>query len=244
MSQAEIVREVLDGIAMPTGKETVYFPKWKGSPIKCYGDYKGRGFVANLDHRQMTLLGQEVSKKVGERYTLLPLQASYNLARKDKNFKKMNVDYWLHCREVVREAGEILPDPAVVEVGGELKYDGKIIKAVINESDVFDTLMKAGLFKEPKKRAYRGSICFENGEASVWSYWYSDEGCFFAAAGIPSVRNDYAVVALLKTDEKAEFSEKPKMRKIAESEYRALLADSKKLKEMRRILKMFKPYLD
>ncbi|MFH0829937.1 MAG: hypothetical protein V1887_02130 [Candidatus Aenigmatarchaeota archaeon] len=239
VTQAEIVHEIAGKIVPPTGKETVYFPKWKGSPAEGHNDYKGNGLVANLDHRQMTLLGQEVSKKVGERYTLLPLQVSYDLVHEDKSFKKMNIDYWLHNREVALEKGEIIADPVVKEVNGELKYDGKRTRAGISKSDVFDTLVNAGLFKKPKKKVWRGSISFENGEASVRSAWTTGEGCFNATAGRPSHWADDGVCALLKTDEKAEL---PKMCEVAESEYRELLEKSKKYDALMKDLEVVKKH--
>ncbi|MEM5804785.1 MAG: hypothetical protein QXU82_02995 [Candidatus Aenigmatarchaeota archaeon] len=242
MSKAQPVYDVLDRIDAPTGKEKVFFP---GSTHLPEGnrDYKSKKFVANLDHRQMTLLGQEISKRYGERYTLLPLQTSCDLAHKDKEFKKMNVDYWLHNEPVILEVGEIIAHPIVKEVDGELKYDytpSKMIKTEINESDVFDTLMKAGLLKEPKKKVYRGGIDFEDGEASVRSNWYSDGGCFSAYAYRPSYRDDHGVAAFVKTGEAVE---KPKMRVIAESEYQEFIRIKKEhealLKELAPVKKYF-----
>ncbi len=206
-AQSEIVHEIAGKIVPPTGKETVYFPKWQGSPLEGHNDYKDKGFVANLNHRQTTLLGQVVSlNRVGERYTLLPLQDAYNLAHMDNVFKTMVKNYWIHNREVILEKGEIIVDPVVKEVEGELRYDGKTIKAEINESDVFDTLVKAGLLKKPKKKVWEGSVSFENGETSVRSGWDTDGGCFLALAYRPSDRDACGVVALRKTVEKRKIA--------------------------------------
>ena len=170
-AEAQVVYDILEKIEMPTGKEKVYFPKGKNLP-EDHRDDKGKGFVIGLHHMQSMLLGQEISKKVGERYALLPLQTSYELVQSDKLFRKMTNDYcWIHGREVILERGKIIPDPAVKEVDDELQYFGSKIKVEINENDVIDTLMKAGLFIEPKEKICRGCIRFSCGESSVASNW-------------------------------------------------------------------------
>jgi len=240
-NQSQIVHDLLDKIDMPTGKEKVYFPNGKDLP-ESNRDYKGKGFVANLDHRQMTLLGQEISKRYGERYTLLPLQKSYDLVHSDKNFKKVNVDYWLHNEPVVLKVGEIIAHPVVKEVEGELQYaakDSKSTKVEIIKSSVFGTLAKAGLMKKPKKKVWDGGITFENGEASVRSRWRSGEGCFRAYADWPSRRLDYGVAAFVKTGETVE---KPKMLEVVESEYNALLEKSRKYDDLMKDLEAVKKH--
>jgi len=245
MENHETVLQIFDKINMPTGKETVYFPKWKGEPLQGHEDYKNGGFVARLDDWQTIYLGHMISEAVGKRYTSLPAQKSYDLVHKDKNFKEMMKRYWIHNREVILESGCVVPDPVVIESNGKLALEGtcRKIKVDIDESSVFKTLTKAGLMKKPKKKVWDGGISFENGEASVRSGWASDEGCFHAAAYRPSHRTDRGVIALLKTDEKAEFSEKPKMREVAESEYQELLGIKKEhealLKELAPVKKYF-----
>lgn len=229
---------------MPTGKETVYFPKWKGEPLQGHEDYKNDGFVARLDDWQTVYLGHMISEAVGKRYTSLPAQKSYDLVHKDKDFKELMKRYWMHNREVILESGYVVPDPVVIESNGKLmlQENCRKIKVDIDESSVFKTLANAGLMKKPKKKVWDGGISFENGEASVRSYWHSDEGCFDASADGPSRRGGGGVLALLKTDEKAEFSEKPKMREIAESEYKGLLEKSKKYDALMKDLEAVKKH--
>jgi hypothetical protein len=245
MENHETVLQIFDKINMPTGKETVYFPKWKGEPLQGHEDYKNGGFVARLDDWQTVDLGHMISEAVGKRYTALPAQKSYDLVHKDKNFKELMKRYWIHDREVILESGYVVPDPVVIESNGKLmlKENCRKIKVDIDESSVFKTLANAGLMKKPKKKVWDGGISFENGEASVRSHWNSDGGCFLALAYRPSGRSDGGVVALLKTDEQAEFSEKPKMREVAESEYQELLGIKKEhealLKELAPVKKYF-----
>jgi len=229
MSKAQTVYDILDKIDAPEENRKIFFP---GSTHLPEGnrDYKSKKFVANLDHKQMTLLGQEISKTYGERYTLLPLQMSYDFVHNNDNFKKMAIDYWMHNREVILEKGSIIAEPTVKEVDGGLQYDGKARKAKINDSAVFDTLVKAGLMKKPKKKVWDGGITFENGEASVRSYWASGGGCFDAYANWPSRRHGHGVAAFVKTGEKVE----KKMIEVVESEYNALLEKLRESEEKSR----------
>ena len=240
-TQAQIVHDLLDKIDMPTGKETVYFPKGSNLP-ESNRDYKGKGFVANLDKYQQVFLGQLISEKVGKRYTLLPLQTSYDLVHKDKDFKKMAVDYRFHDIENILEIGEIMPGPIAVEKDGKLAFEGKTVKADIDTGSVTKTLAstKPKLFEKPKHKVRDWGITYENGISSVRSYWYTGEGCFTAYAGRPSYWDDRGVVALRKTGEAVE---KPRMREIAESEYQELLGIKKEhealLKELAPVKKYF-----
>jgi hypothetical protein len=137
--------------------------------------------------------------------------------------------YWLWNREVILEEGKILPDPIVVEKDNELVYDGDTIRAEINEDDVFDTLIKAGLLKEPKQDVYKGSIHFEDGVSAVGSDWGVGEGRFDAVASRPSFRDSDGLAAFEKTDKMLGLEKV----EIAKTEYEALLRDSQKLKELK-----------
>lgn len=227
MDRAQEVYDLIDKIEAPIGQNLIILKNRKGE------------YVSNLDQKQQLLLGQEISKQIfpngKERYTLLPLQKSHDSVhsnlKEDKEFKEINKSNWFHNREVLKKEGKILPDPVVYEVEGELKYDGKQIPAKINEGDIFDTLIKAGLFKESeqKPKIYHGGIDFDdNGDSSVRSHWSAAEGCFDALASRPSSRYSLGLVALGKTKEKPEIQRI----EIAKREYDALQRDSKRLKEL------------
>lgn len=241
MNHAEIVREIAGRIDLPTGRETVYFPKGKDLP-EANRDHKGRGFVAGLDKYQQVFLGQLISVKAGKRYTLLPLQTSYDLVHKDKEFKKMAVDYWFHNIENILEIGEIMPSPIAVEKDEKLAFEGKTVKADIDVGSVTKTLAstKPKLFEKPKHKVRDWGITYENGISSVGSGWGAVGGCFAAYAGRPSGRLDRGVVALRKTGEKVE---KPVMREVAESEYQEFIRIKKEhealLKELEPVKKYF-----
>gem|GEM_PF-4559131 len=198
-NQAEIVYEIFSKISMPTGKENIYFPKGRYIP-DYYKDVQGTRRVTKLNHKQIVLLGQLVSDEVGKTYTLPSIQKTYDLLRKDKQFKLATERYDIPSREVILECGEIIPDPVVKEGGDKLVYDGVRKKTEINKCYIFDTLNGAGLLKGPKNRALNGSISFENGEASVWSHWDSDPSwdCFSAFARGPSVRLHAGIAAFVK----------------------------------------------
>jgi hypothetical protein len=200
MSYAEIVYDILDKIDTPSG-EGIFFPKGRNLPKK-FVEYKDKDFVAGLDHRQSVLLGQEISKQAGERYTLLPLQVSYDKIHSDGAFKQMMRDYWIWNREVLFEKGEILPDPVVKEVEGKLVYEGKTIPVKIDKSDVFETLINSGFHRKPEQRFYGAEIKFKDGICVVMSDWVCREGPFEAATAGPSDISYYHIAAFLKTYEK------------------------------------------
>ncbi|MFH0829938.1 MAG: hypothetical protein V1887_02135 [Candidatus Aenigmatarchaeota archaeon] len=232
MGEAEIVYEILDKIRMPTGKETAYFPKWKGSPIEGRNDRYGKGFVATLDKWQSVFLGQMISEKVGERYAELPFQTSYDLVHNDRSFKKMMADYKIINREVIRRNGDVISVPIVSEVDGELRLnDGcRSVKANIDAESVIKTLASAKLFKQLNHNVCDWGIIYENdGISSVKSG--NRFGCFAVGASWPSSGPDRGVVAFVKTGKAVE---KPKVRKIAESEYQQFLKDPPKSLDFRK----------
>ena len=232
MNRIQQAYDVFDKIEMPTGEDVIILKYAKG-------DSKGE-YVSSLDQKQQLLIGQLMSKqafpKGDSRYTLLPLQKSYDLVhsktKEGKAFKKLNESNWFHNREVLLQDGRIIADPMVFEENEDLVYDGKTIKAKINTDDAVDTLIKAGLFKESDNKIYHGIVYFENGEASVWSCWNSDVGCFYAYAGRPSVRGSVGLASFGKTDEKVEVEKV----EIAKREYDALLKSSKKLMELKPVI--------
>ena len=225
MSKSQPVYDIIDKIDMPSGEE-IFFPMGKNLP-NAFKDHNDTGFVAGLDHPQSVLLGQEISREAGQRYTLLPLQVSYDRTHSDKQFRKIMRDYWIWDREVILKDGNILPDPVVKEIEGELVYEGKKIPVKIDESDVFATLISAGILEEPEYDVNRGHVYFEDGKSSVWSYWYPGDGCFYVNAYRPSGSAGNGIAAFLKNDEK-EYAQKPKVRYLDEDEYQKLVAKAEK----------------
>ncbi len=195
----EEVKSIFPHVEMPTGKP-FYIARFKDTPVKEFKDYKGKGFVANLGHKQQLLLGQMISEQVGQgqHYTLLSLQQAYDLVhsktQKGRDFKEKNQTYWFHDIEAIKKVSkvmEIFSEPKVVEKQGELVYDGKSKKVKINkDDDVVETLENAGLFKEGEHKIYHGSMTFDdNGESSVGSHWNRGEDCFNANSYGPSYRH-------------------------------------------------------
>ncbi len=79
MNIIEEVYSVFDKIEMPVGQEKIVLEYSKGE--------KKGDFVSNLTHKQQVFLGQLITEKVfpieNSRYTLLPLQKSYDLVYSD-----------------------------------------------------------------------------------------------------------------------------------------------------------------
>ncbi len=91
----------------------------------------------------------------------------------------------------------------VSEREGRLVYGGNPVKAEINKNDVFDTLARAGLFREKDKKPkiYPGEVNFDvNGESSIGSRWCGLDDCFVALSDSPSYRDFNGLVAFVKTD--------------------------------------------
>ncbi len=228
-TKTQEVHDLFPRVEMPRGEDVIILKYAKG-------ENKGE-YVVSLDQKQQLLLGQEISREISpkgdQRYTLMPLQRSYDLIHSDskegKDFKKLMESYWAHNREAFRRPNIVYPDPMVVEVEGNLVYEGQTKEVKINDGDVFDTLMRAGLFKEPKQKVWRGSVYFDdNGESSVWSSWDRDEGCFAAGSFRPSCWYSVGLAVFGKTDERTEV----RKREVSEIEYQALLRDSRKLREL------------
>jgi hypothetical protein len=219
------VREILDTVELPTGEETVYFPKRNGMRDRWHSDDRSPGLVVNLGYLQSAFLGQLISEKVGERYTLLPLQVSYNLVydvvNNDRKFAGRMSNKWTYNRERV-EYGYVIPDSVVIESDGELAFEENCrkIKVDVDNSSVFNTLAEAGLVNKPRKNVWDGGISFQDYEACVTSGLRNG---FRVSAHGPSGRALDGVVVFIKEDKIAGLEKGTETVEIAKSEYQELL---------------------
>jgi len=199
MTNIDEANQILDKVKLPTGEEDWFVLK-----------YKDGKFVPNTSHPQQVYMGQELTKQVfgktGKRFTVMPVQDSYDLMHSDEEYKRHGVEGWFHDGELFLESGLLIPEPQVRDVEGELKYileaqmmasegrlkpikSDKAVEVKINKNDVIDTLVRAGRMKEPTHKVYRDSMSFDKeGLSSVRSFWDSVEVCFDADSYRPSGR--------------------------------------------------------
>ncbi|MFQ6010231.1 MAG: hypothetical protein ACE5J7_03880, partial [Candidatus Aenigmatarchaeota archaeon] len=199
----------------PTSDEKgIFFLKGKKNLPVCNMDYKNKGFVSNLNHKQMLLLVQEISKQTGIEYCLPSFQSIYEefygyWKMPDKEFKKMLEDYFINSSEILLREGKIIFWKGVVmEVEGELKYDGESVDVEINDfDDILEVLSKPDLFK--RKRCTCGRFTdypikrdpfrwFDKDERNVRSTWSNVENCLYMTAISTDYGNNHHVVALKK----------------------------------------------
>ena len=210
MSKSQPVYDIIDKIDMPSGDD-VFFPmilpgiEFPGKFRSVY--YMNKSLVGMLDHRQSVLLGQEISREVGERYTLLPLQVSCLKISTDTNFRKM-VDrlgektaypgycgYRIWNREVLFDNETIMPDPTVRDVEGELVYEGETVHTKLDKDNVFNTLKAASICEVFGVKTSADKIHFKDGISAVTSNCGHGDGPrvpFVYACGFPPDVIDYA----------------------------------------------------
>jgi len=208
MTIIDETNQILDKVQLPKGDEDWFILKDKNGEK-----------ITRTSHTQQTYMGQEITKEVfgkGKgKYAVASTQKSYDLMHSDEKFKKLMEEYWAHNRELLLKSGLLIPDPQVRDVGGELKYiletqmmasEGKLkpiksdkaIEVKINKNDAIDTLVKAGVMKEPTHKVYRGGVYFEDGLSSLWSSWGAAGGCPGAVADWLSLRGDDGLAAFEK----------------------------------------------
>lgn len=187
------VYEIIDRIEMPIqeGDLKDFIPQYNKPPEKDFVNYYDAGAnVAGLNHPQMVLLGQEISKRVGSRYVPLTFQTAYNEAHSGHYFRKLLKHKWVHNAELFVESRGVIPIPTVEEKDGKFVYSGEIREVWCKkESMVVDVLKEAGILEMSTNEIMDRCIFFENGLASASSYWDSEEECFHSYYSSPSDNN-------------------------------------------------------
>ena len=195
------VYNAFESIEMPIGNE-LFVPTWNN------GEHRGEP-VLHLGHRQAVYLGQLISKKIGIRYTLLPVQATYLLTnapevyRNTKHFfpSHYNEDnLHLFNREVILKLDnnitKTMPNPTIAMENGKMVYRGKTVPVKSCTNDLVDILIESGILQDPangigsgEKYIGRDNIAhimstIDKGRIDVWAtdpfQWQGDTYAVYA----------------------------------------------------------------